>query len=413
MKDASHARTLWLTGAVHAFTHLYQVALVPLYLRIQSDFGLASVESATFLVTLMGVAYFVPSYPMGWLADRMNRRLLLGLGLLINGVGFVALALSPNYACALGSVLLAGFGGSFYHPAATSLIAGLFKVGAGRAFGLVGIGASAGFFLGPIYAGWRAVATGSWRTPVLELGVLGMVAALVFFRFAEAEPPRPGRPATAGKGERMFASPTLWFFFIAAAVAFSLRDFAGAGNGSLSSLFLQKAHGFDPKQTGLALSSMFIASAISNPLFGGLSDRGRTRWLCTVLLISAGLLLMLPRLGAEWSVPVLALYGFFFMSSFPMTEAALMESVHASVRGRVYGFFITVSGLLSNQAHWAAGHWVKELGAEASAPARYHPLYATLAVMMLVSIAGTACLHAIRRRDHIAAGEAGLAAQKP
>lgn len=393
-----HTRTLWLTGVAHAFTHLYQVALVPLYLRIQQDLGLKSVEGATLLVTVMGVAYFVPSYPMGWLADRVNRRKLLGIGLAVNGTGFVALACSPNYACALASALVAGFGGSFYHPAATALIARLCPVGTGRAFGLVGIGASVGFFLGPIYAGWRAVTTGNWRVPVLELGCLGLVAAFMVLRYAEDEPPKEDAPGRR-KSEPMFATPTLWVWFVAAAVAFSLRDFAGAGNGSLTSLFLQKAHGFDPKQAGMALSAVFIASAISNPLFGGLSDRGRMRWLCTVLLISASLLLALPHLGPEWSVPILAIYGFFFMSSFPMTEAALMESVHDSVRGRVFGLFITISGLLSNQAHWAAGHWVKDLGAEAAVPERYYRLYAVLAAFMAVSVFGAGFLGALRKRE--------------
>jgi hypothetical protein len=30
--ERHHTRTLWLTGVLHAFTHLYQVALMPLYL---------------------------------------------------------------------------------------------------------------------------------------------------------------------------------------------------------------------------------------------------------------------------------------------------------------------------------------------------------------------------------------------
>jgi hypothetical protein len=40
-------RTLCLAGALHAFTHIYQVALMPLYLLIQRDFKFASVSQAT------------------------------------------------------------------------------------------------------------------------------------------------------------------------------------------------------------------------------------------------------------------------------------------------------------------------------------------------------------------------------
>ena len=34
---AHRARTLWLSGVLHAFTHLYQVALLPLYYLLLKD----------------------------------------------------------------------------------------------------------------------------------------------------------------------------------------------------------------------------------------------------------------------------------------------------------------------------------------------------------------------------------------
>jgi len=156
-QDTNHkTRALWLTGVLHAFTHLYQVALMPLYLLIQKDFKFQSVGEATLLMTAMLVACFGPSYPIGVLADRFSRKYLLGFGLALNAIGFIALALAPSYAWALISVVVAGIGGSFYHPAATAMIARLFPQNTGKALGLVGIGAGAGFFIGPIYTGWRA-----------------------------------------------------------------------------------------------------------------------------------------------------------------------------------------------------------------------------------------------------------------
>ena len=88
---------------------------------IASDFIGLSYESAI----LAAGDYFVPSYPMGVLADKVSRKNLLGLGLALNGFGFVALAFAPNYAWCLVAVALAGFGGSFYHPAATAMTHGL------------------------------------------------------------------------------------------------------------------------------------------------------------------------------------------------------------------------------------------------------------------------------------------------
>src|SRR6188472_3212188 len=87
--DQHRTRTLWLCTALHGFTHVYQVALIPLYLLIRKDFALTSDGQATFFVTAMGVSYFLPSYFMGILADRANRKKLLAIGLTVNAAGFI------------------------------------------------------------------------------------------------------------------------------------------------------------------------------------------------------------------------------------------------------------------------------------------------------------------------------------
>jgi len=418
--DPNHkTRTLWLAGALHAFTHVYQVALLPLYLLIQKDLKLVSVCQATLLVTVMMAGYFLPAYPMGMAADRFNRKKLLAGGLAINSLGFILLSLAPNYATALLAVFLSGVGGSFYHPAATAMVARLCPVGTGKALGLVGIGASVGFFVGPLYAGWRvgaleaAAGATAWRQPVLELGVLGLLMTGIFVWLAPEEAPQTGQTGQTGrtdgtggqesvrKAARLFPTPALWVFFLLAAFCFSLRDFTGASMGSLGSLFLQKAHDYSPKLTGLALSGIFLASAVSNPLFGHLSDRGRMRWTMMVLLVAAAVVALFPHAPAAATIPTYLVYGFFFMASYPMVEAALMESVPDAMRGRVFGLFITVGGLVGNSSHWAVGAWVKQLGDRASAPEGYFAGYAFLAALLVVSLLGLPCLHAIRTREHL------------
>jgi MFS family permease len=401
MQSGCHKiRTLWLCGVLHGFTHVYQVALLPLYLLIQADFKLQSVGQATLFMTVMMFAYFVPSYGMGILADRMSRARLLGMGLAINGTGFVGLALAPNYWCAVGSVIVAGVGGSFFHPAATALVARLFPGGTGKALGLLGIGASVGFFFGPIYSGWRAETAG-WRTPVLELGLAGIVVAGLFAWLANDQQEAAVNSQAGTRTEPLFPTPALWWFFIAASFVFGLRDFAGSSMGTLGSLFLQKAHGFTLKETGMALSGIFLAGIISNPLFGHLSDRGRIRWTFVALLVAAIAVAVFPRIPPGLLTVAFAVYGFFFMASYPMVEAALMESVPDAARGRVFGLFITGGGLIGNLSHWLAGRWVKGLGTSATSANSYYPLYGILCLFVLISLLGLPCLHAIRKREKL------------
>ena len=407
--QAQHrTRTLCLTGVLHAFTHLYQVALMPLYLLIQRDFKLASVGQATLLLTVLMVACFGPSYPVGVLADRYDRKKMLGFGLALNGLGFVALALAPSYAGALVAVIVAGVGGSFYHPAATAMIVRLYPGSTGKALGLVGIGAGVGFFVGPIYSGWRAgmlepvLGAAAWRRPVLELGILGMVAAALFTWLAGKEQPAPASERKALSAGQLFPTPALWFFFLAYCLAFSVRDFAGASMGSLSSLFLQQVHNYDPKWTGMALSGIYVAATISNPLFGSLSDGGRKKWITLALVVAAVMVTLFPRVPSGWTFPLLMVYGFFFMASYPMTEAAIMEAVPDAVRGRVFGIFVMGGGVLGNISHWLVGAKVKRLGEAAHAVSAYLPIYAGVALLMLMSLIGLLCLRAIQRRESAA-----------
>lgn len=400
MSQQHRTRSLWWCGALHAFTHIYHVALMPLYLLIQQDFHLEKVGRATLLVTAMMAAYFVPSYPMGMLADRVSRKKLLGIGLLINSLGFVALGLAPNYSVALVAVIVAGFGGSFYHPAATAMVARLYPVGTGKALGLAGMGASIGFFVGPIYTGWRAQYAG-WRAPIIELGCLGVIGAIAFWILADEDRVETEPQTKSYSIAKLFPAPALWLFFIAASFCFSLRDFAGSSMGTLGSLFLQQAHGLSLRDTGVALSGIFIMSLVSNPLFGGLSDRGRIRWTALVLIIAALMVAVFPHLPRSAVVPAYMIYGFFFMASYPMIEAALMESVPDAVRGRVFGFFITIGGLVGNISHWVAGRWVQQLGPAATSPQGFYNIYLALACFILLSLLGLPCLHAIRKREHL------------
>jgi MFS family permease len=407
------ARTLTLAAVLHAFTHIYQMALAPLYLPIQKFYHRDTVDDATLLVTALLVAYFGPSYVMGVMADRFSRKKLLSFGLAINALGFLGLAFAPSYALALMCVILAGFGGSFFHPAATALIARLYPANRGRALGFLGIGASVGFCVGPLYAGWRAHMTGDWRWPVAELGIFGLIMAALFAWLADEHAPddsslnpaRPEGPESKSKitnkkpAEPMFPTPALWLMFLAAAFVFLLRDFAGSSMSTVGSLFLQKARGFDVEKTGLTISVLFIASAISNPIFGHFSDRARLRWAAALIIISAGFVVAFPHVPVPWIVPALLVYGFFFLASYPIVEAALMEAVPDSVRGRVFGLFITIGGLLGNLSHYLMGKWVVSFGARTNEVPAYYSLYGWLALFLLASLIGLPCLRALRERE--------------
>ena len=387
--------SLFGIGILHAFTHVYHVALMPLYLMIHQDLNLGSMDRTTFLMTAMMTAYFLPSYIIGGLADRMDRRKLLGIGLLLNGVGFAAFSQVESYTAAVGCMVVSGLGGSFYHPAATAMIADQYPQKTGKAFGLVGIGASFGFLVGPVYSGWRAgmgetaMGSAAWRWPVMELGLAGIVAGALFLWLAPKDFPRKQAQESPSNPRKIpWMSAGIFGVLMFSAIAFSLRDFTGFGMGSLGSLFLQKAHGWSPQKTGFALSMIFVGTIISNPVFGGLSDRHRFPWLAGVLILAGILVVLFPMLPGPWMIPGLITYGFFFIASYPMVEAALMDAAPNAYRGRISGLFVLVGGFIGNLAHWLLGWRVEYLGKEASQIGAYQSSFTALGCLVVISLSG-------------------------
>ena len=395
--EGQKKRTLALLTLLHGFTHLYHVALLPLFLRIKDDFNLPTTDEATLLLTVLMFAYYAPSYIAGELSDRFSRKWLLTIGLALNGLGFVLLALAPSYPLAMAAVVLAGLGGTLYHPSGMAMVGDLFHGKGGRAFGIVGIGGGAGFFLGPLYTGWRADMTGDWRAPLLELGLAGIVAAIIFCLLAKRIPRTHNTESTTRKP--LFPTTATLAVFAVAIFAFGIRDMGGNGVSTLGSLFLQKVHGWDLTKTGFALSLIFLAAIISNPLFGHLSDRGGNRptWIILTLTLGAVVAIFIPRGAADWTIPIFIVHGFFLMACYPMIEALMMEAVDPAVRGRAVGVYLTVSGGAGTVAHWLCGRWVDGMANDTVSTA-YHGYYVLLAALMMVTLAGVAGLEWIRRQ---------------
>lgn len=386
---------LLLCGVLHAFTHAYMVALVPLVLHVQKDFGLANVSEAMQLLTVYWMVYCLACLPAGVLADRVSRNAALAVGLALNGLSFVALSYCRAYWLALAAVACAGLAGGLYHPAANALLMGLYPRRPGRAIGLAGMGAALGFAFGPWFAGQRCVSAG-WRQPCLELGLAGIVVAVVFPFLTRGPEASAQRQVESPRSARV--GPVLWVFALIS-LMFSLREFGGSGIKPLATVFLQRVHGLTSARVGEYFGIMSLTALIANPLFGALSDG---RWRLPVaagVLVASGLAVsFVPWVSAAYVVVPLAVSEFFLLASFPVVETALAESVPDRLRGRVLGLFITVAGVIGASAPWAMGRVSDELAERASVQSAYAPTFGVLGTCVACSALGLLVLRHFRRR---------------
>src|SRR4051794_304380 len=89
--------TLALIMLLHMFTHGYGTILVPLYLPMRDDLHLSGVGAASLIVTIYTLVYCLCSVFAGMLADHWNRKVLLGVGLLLNAAAILCMGLTRRY----------------------------------------------------------------------------------------------------------------------------------------------------------------------------------------------------------------------------------------------------------------------------------------------------------------------------
>lgn len=386
--------TLILCVVLHAFTHAYATMLVPLYLLMVVDLHLAGVKRASLLVSLYALVYNIGSYATGILSDRFNRKLLLGAGLALNALAITLIGLTHRYELLLLWAVMAGVGGAIFHPAAGALVPALFPKSPGMAIGLLGIGSGLGFFFGPQFAGWRAqsaqwssswIYIGQWQKPCVELGVAGLIAALIFLLVAGDAEVRPwARMSVSAPLDRAMKIRSLTIGLI-----LGCRDFAAVAGFSLAGIYLLRARHMDAQQAGTVLGETMLLSVLTNPMMVWLTHYGRRLPALRVALILSGLIAAaIPWLSADWAIPILFAFQTCQLATFALSDAALLERFPAAVRGRAYGLYLSIAGSMSAAGPWVMGAWTDALGDRANFRSGYIlPFAAVGAAMFLATLA--------------------------
>ncbi|MBI2297602.1 MAG: MFS transporter [Armatimonadetes bacterium] len=395
-------RILFFMAVLHLYCHALLSLLTPLYVAIQKDFALPRVEPVTGLSTCGAVTFALATLVAGLLVDRLPSRLVAGGGLVVQGLGLVAMAAAPTLGWARVWVIVSAVGAAGYHPVSARVIAGLYPEAVGRAMGLAGMGAGLGFFLGPRFSG-RVTGLAGWRM-AMGLAGWGAVAVAAAYVLFTREPILSERPRPEGQ---VPAGPRQKAVFVLALAALGLalipRDFAGGGIETLNALYLQHAQGLSVGLVGALLGYKGLLSLVTNPIFAWLSDRGsRLWWWAGTLLLSALCGAAIPFLPRGAAMAALVLHGMFLLANYPIFESALLERVPARLRGRAYALILAVVGSFAAFAPKFVGARVDALVSPAAVhagPELFQALYLALAAVMLLGLAGVPLLVVVRRRS--------------
>ena len=301
---------------------------------IQRSFG-ASIGGLQWTVNAYTLVLASLLMLSGSLADRLGRRRIFQLGLLLFTIGSLLCSLAPGLGWLVVFRMIQAVGGSMLNPVAMAIIVNTFTEPAqrARAIGVWGSVIGLSLAVGPVLGGALVSAVG-WRAIFWVNVPVGLAAIVLTQRFVpESRAPRPRRldpvaqvlviillaGITAGiiEGPRHgWGSPLIVGCFLAALVAaaglvltelhrreplidvrfFASAPFSGAtvialaafaamgGFLFLNTLYLQTARGYSPLLAGLLILPMAATTAATAPLSGRLVAAGRGRW----ALVTAG-----------------------------------------------------------------------------------------------------------------------------
>ena len=182
----------WLVGVLlvlGVFNFADRAILSVLAQPIKEDLLLTDADLGMLQGLGFAILYSVLGLPLGWMAERVNRKAMLAVCVAAWSLMTAACGLATNFMTLLLGRVGVGVGEAGFQPLAYSLVADHFR--ANRRASIIAIillGAPFGFLLGQSVGGFVAANWG-WRVAFFALGVPGLLAALVTW-LTLREPPR-------------------------------------------------------------------------------------------------------------------------------------------------------------------------------------------------------------------------------
>lgn len=326
---------------------------------VQSDIKKEFMVSDAKIGILTSAFFFTYMFAaplIGWLGDRFPRKYIVLIGIFVWS-GFTFLTwLVRDYNQLLFRHAIVGIGEASYATIAPTLIADSFPLlrrGRMLAIFFLGlpVGSAAGYFVG----GYVAHYFGSWRAPFMAAGIPGFVLALVLWMLPE--PPR-------GQHEK-HAPVDTWTLlrglvrngaFITATLGMAMYTFAVGGMQVWIPTFLVRLRAMDLKTANIDFALITIINGIGATLLGGwVGDRLLRRYFGAyytfpgvAMLIAVPLMVAAIYATGKLMFPAIFAAVFFILIGTGPTNAALVNSVSASIRSTALAVNVFVIHLLGD-----------------------------------------------------------------
>lgn len=246
---------------------------------------------------------------LGWLIDRFGPRAMVQVGIVVFGLGFIALSQIDTLGGFYAAILVIAVGASFsgYFPLSVTLVH-WFQRQRARSLSFMGLGLAAGGIAVPL-VGW-VMQTYGWRTTAFASGVLTILIGWPLSRVLRREPADVGEtvdglaPSPAAEDPAAAEEPrgrefsarqalrTRAFWLLALAHGFALLVVSAVNVHAIS--HMKEGLGYSLAQASLVITLMTVAQAGGVLMGAAVGDRWEKRHVAAACMLGhmLGLLML-------------------------------------------------------------------------------------------------------------------------
>lgn len=353
--DAANLRYAWYVAIVlmlcNTLSFIDRQILGLLVTPIKQELGISDTRIGLLQGLAFGIFYTVLGLPMGRIADRSSRRNLVAAGIFCWSLMTALSAGARSFWTLFAARMGVGVGEAALSPSAFSLLSDYFpkeRLATALSVFSMGIffGSGLALIVGGLVIGW----VGSWRLTFLIVGLPGLLATLLVFTIKE-----PGRKnllrTAAGEVSKpgfaeVFAQVKLrWQSVVGICLAFAFQALCNYAQQAWLPTFFVRVHGWTPRQAGLTLGVISLATGLLGAYLGGLlcdhwQRRGKADASLRVGVLAtacAGIFFSLAMAMPMLRMQLVLLLPAFFFLAMPIgsSYASLQLILPNQVRGQI------------------------------------------------------------------------------
>jgi len=297
------------------------------------SYGIAGATLTAFTLFLSLLQAF-----MGYMGDRMNRILLLSLGLATLGTAAILTSFSGSYIQFLVFQCLLGVGASVYHPIGYSLTSDTFELGRrGKALGIVSAAGDIALAAAFATTGFLVLVIG-WRGIFMFWGLLALISASIL-GLTMVEKKRSLTITTRYRFDRKVIVRLIPVIIVMGLASACYRIV-----NSFTTTYLTTM-GLDIKSANIVTAFMFLLGVLGSIVVGVLTDRlgERKSILLTMAILGAQSLILTYAVNVYLISIIIISMGFSMIGVWPPMYSAIANLTKLGPRAFTYGVLFAIS----------------------------------------------------------------------